>query len=322
MAPMPLRRTGALWCAAALLTACTAVSDTTQTSPPPTSPTTQISAVTTSPTTPTSTTSGDPQQSAPTVIVPRRPEGLAALDLNEADLAGITILRPSVQRVLPHDRTAVTEGLTLLDDDRLLESTGFYGRSSRRVIDLEEGGLGLVVGLQPELYGSGITLLEGTDPAQGIQFTRLEERVHRFDGTDLSLISAERFEAEVNGACSLSAAELAVATSEGDVQVVSADALDIRATVSPTAGSARLPPLHDLSCVDGAIWGIVGDTGVLALVNVETGTVESFADLAQLTPAGLASTDVLSGLAFRPSSETWFVTGKRWDVLYEITLAP
>ena len=314
---------GALWCAVALLTACTTGSGTSPTSPsPPTSPTTQISPVTTAQPTPAPTTSTGPQQSAPTVVVPRRPEGLAALDLDEADLTGIAILRPSVQRVLPHDRTAVTEGLALLDDDSLVESTGFYGRSSRRIIELEEGGLGLVVRLQPELYGSGIALLEGTDPVEGIQFTRLEERVHRFDGTDLSLLSAERFEAEVNGVCSLSPEELAVSTSDGQVQLLATESLDVETTISPSAGATRLPPLNDLSCVEGAIWGVVGGTGVLAVVNAETGTVESLADLAALTPAGLASTDILSGLAYRPSSETWFVTGKRWDVLYEITLAP
>ncbi|MBT8240841.1 MAG: glutaminyl-peptide cyclotransferase [Acidimicrobiia bacterium] len=258
--------------------------------------------------------------SPPTVIVPQRPEGLAALDLDEGDLDGVTVLQPAVQRVLPHDRTAVTEGLTLLDDERIVESTGFYGRSSRRVIALDEGNLGVVVRLQPEFYGSGIAILSGTDPVQGIHFTRFEERVLRFDGTDLSLLATERFGAEVTGACSLSPDELAVSTSEADIQLVSTASLEVRTTISPTAGSARLPALTDLSCRDGAIWGVVGETGVLAVVNAETGAVESLADLAALTPAGLASTDVLSGLAFRPSSETWFVTGKRWDVLYEITL--
>ncbi len=256
------------------------------------------------------------------MVVPRRPAGLAALELDEDDLGDITLLQPGVEGVLPHDRTAVTEGLTLLDDDRLLESTGFYGRSSRRVINLDEGSLGLLERLQPELYGSGIALVSGTNPPEGLQFTRLEERVHRFDPTDLSTSSIQRFEAEVNGACSLSDRDVAVSTSDGNVQIVSASSLEIGRSIAPTAGSVRLPALMDLSCVDGGIWGVVGDTSVIALMNAETGAVESFADLSELTPAGLASTDVLSGLTFRPSTDTWFVTGKRWDVLYEITLAP
>jgi glutamine cyclotransferase len=262
------------------------------------------------------------EQAAPTVIVPRRAAGLAALDLDDDDLVDITLLQPFVQGVLPHDRTAVTEGLTLLDDDRLLESTGFYGRSTRRVINLEEGSLGLVERLQPELYGSGIALVIGSNPPEGLQFTSLEERVHRFDPADLSISSLERFEAEVNGACSLADGELAVSTSDGDIQIVAAASLEIGRSIAPTAGSVRLPALEDLSCVDGGIWGVVGDTGVIALMNAENGAVESFADLSELTPGGLASTDVLSGLTFRPSTNTWFVTGKRWDVLYEITLAP
>ncbi|MFW2382049.1 MAG: glutaminyl-peptide cyclotransferase [Acidimicrobiales bacterium] len=312
---------GALCVTLAVLTACTTGSSTAATSsPPPTSPTTQISPVTTAQS--TSTTTDGQQPIAPTVIVPRRPEGLSALDLDDADLGAITLLQPSVRRVLPHDRTAVTEGLTLLDDDRLVESTGFYGRSSRRVINLDEGSLGLVVRLEPEIYASGVAQLKGSDPVEGIQFSRLEGRVQRFDGTDLSLASVERFDAEVNGVCSLSAQELAVSTSGGDIQLVSPTTLEARDTITPTVGSVRLPALTDLSCTDGAIWGVVGDTGVLALLSAETGVVESIADLSALTPAGLATTDALSGLAYRSSTETWFVTGKRWDVLYEISLAP
>ena len=67
---------------------------------------------------------------------------------------------------------------------------------------------------------------------------------------------------------------------------------------------------------------IVGTSSVVAQIDRATGAVSSLADLSELTPAGLATTDVLSGLAYRPSTDTWFVTGKRWDVMYEIALAP
>ncbi len=190
------------------------------------------------------------------------------------------------------------------------------------MIGLDEGSLDLAERLQPELYATGIALVAGSDPAEGLQFTRLEGRVHRFDPTDLSIRSIERFEAEVNGVCSLDDQALAVSTSDGDIQIVSTTSLEIERSISPSAGSVRLPAFADLSCVSGEIWGIVGETSVIAGINAETGAVESFADLSELTPAGLAGTDVLSGLTFRPTTDTWFVTGKRWDVLYEISLAP
>jgi glutamine cyclotransferase len=47
-------------------------------------------------------------------------------------------LRVQVVRSYPHDRTAFTQGL-LLDQGRLLESTGLVGQSSLREVELASG---------------------------------------------------------------------------------------------------------------------------------------------------------------------------------------
>lgn len=267
-----------------------------------------------------SSTSVPPTAVVPTVEVPVRDDGLEALDLDPDDLGEVTVFTPEVVQLLPHDRTAVTEGLSLLTDDVLLESTGLYGRSSRRLLEVTTGSLLNVESLRPELYATGVTSLGS---GVGLQVTELEELVQLFDTETLALIEERSIDLELTGVCrSAEGGPLRAATSDGLVHALDAGDLSLLETITPRIAQSPLPPLTDLTCVGDTVWGVVGVTAVLVRMNPETGAVTGVTDLASLTPAGLASNDVLSGVAYRPGSDSWFVTGRRWDVLYEIQLRP
>lgn len=268
----------------------------------------------------TSSTSVAPTAVVPTVEVPVRDDGLEALDLDADDLGEVTVFTPEVVQLLPHDRTAVTEGLSLLTDEILLESTGLYGRSSRRLLEVRTGSLLNVESLRPELYATGVTAL-GT--GVGLQVTELEELVQFFDTETLALIEERSIDLELTGVCvDAAGGPLRAATSDGLLHALDAGDLSILESITPRVAQSPLPPLTDLTCVGDTVWGVVAETAVLVRMNPATGAVTAITDLAALTPAGLASNDVLSGVAYRPASDSWFVTGRRWDVLYEIQLRP
>lgn len=255
------------------------------------------------------------------MIVPTRPEGLAALGLSPANLSGVEILRPSVVALLPHDQTAATEALDFSAQGQLIESVGLHGRSGRRILDIDNGDLLAQVRIRPEIYATGIATLS---EEVSFQFSRLEELISVFDPTTLELEEERSFPFEVSGACVLnddpSDPTLVVSHPDSQLSFISSETLELERSVEPVAGTSRLPALSDLHCDDNSVWGIVGTTGVLVNIDATNGTLLALADLAALTPAGLGSVDVLSGVAFRESSGTWFVTGKRWDVLYEVSL--
>ena len=315
-------RCGTLVATLLLVSGCTseapsATSTTTATSP---TSTTTLASTSITTATPLPTTS----QPSVTVIVPTRPEGLAALGLSPVILSGIDILRPSVVALLPHDQTAVTEALEFSTQGQLLESVGLHGRSGRRILDIDNGDLLTQVRIRPEIYATGIaTLNDGVS----LQFSRLEELVSVFDPTTLALEEERSYPFEVSGACILQdepAADPIVVVSHPDSKLsfISAETLELLRSIEPVAGTLRIPPLTDLHCDGDAVWGIVGNTGVVVKIDATTGELLALADLAALTPAGLGSKDVLSGLALRETSDTWFVTGKRWDVLYEVSFEP
>src|SRR5271157_1714811 len=64
----------------------------------------------------------------------------------------------SVVNVYPHDTNAFTEGL-VIDNGFLYESTGLYGNSTLRRVDLETGEVLQVLNLQPQYFGEGIAVI-------------------------------------------------------------------------------------------------------------------------------------------------------------------
>ena len=61
----------------------------------------------------------------------------------------------------PHDPTAFTQGLEVLDDDLLLESTGLRGQSSIRIIDRDDGSVERREPLDDTHFGEGLTTVDG-----------------------------------------------------------------------------------------------------------------------------------------------------------------
>ena len=66
--------------------------------------------------------------------------------------------KPTVVDVLPHDSSAFTQGL-LYKDGFLYESTGLYGRSTVRKVDIPTGEVLKSVPLDNKYFGEGLTLL-------------------------------------------------------------------------------------------------------------------------------------------------------------------
>ena len=69
--------------------------------------------------------------------------------------AAVERLIPVVVSKLPHDVTAFTQGLAI-EGDQLYESTGLYGQSSLRRLDLATGDPIQKISLPVEVFGEGL----------------------------------------------------------------------------------------------------------------------------------------------------------------------
>lgn len=223
--------------------------------------------------------------------------------------------RVEVVATYPHDPDAFTQGLEW-HDGALLESTGQYGESDRRRVDLETGAVELEVPLDDELFGEGLTVVGD----EILQLTWQENELQRAQLSDLSLTSTQRYSGEGWGLC-YDGEHVVMSNGSATLTRRNADTFEIVGELGVTANGSPVPLLNELECFGGQIVANVYGLDSLAVIDAETGIVAAVVDASVLRPDGFATDDadtVLNGVARHPETGNWFLTGKRWPVLYEV----
>ena len=217
----------------------------------------------------------------------------------------------------PHDPTAFTQGL-LYDNGFLYESTGQYGQSSLRKVELETGAVVQLHQLDDRFFGEGLALF-------GNRLLQLTWRANK--GFAYRLDSFEplaEFAYPTEGWGLTYDGELLV-MSDGSATLYFRDPFTF-AEVSRITVAAHDNPvsqLNELEWVAGEIFANIWQTDTIARIDPATGQVSGWIDLTGLLSDADrrgSNAEVLNGIAYDPEGERLFVTGKRWPKLYQIEL--
>jgi glutamine cyclotransferase len=215
-------------------------------------------------------------------------------------------------RSYPHDERAFVQGLAC-DGDTLYESTGLYGESSLRRVDLESGEVLQIRRLPDHLFGEGCTVWEDTIVQltwqSGVGFvydkeTFAVERRFTYQGEGWGLTHDGERLIMSDGTSYLRFLDRETLREVDRVQVLDKGEPVIR--------------LNELEWINGQVWANVWQTPNVVRIDPEDGQVLGWIDFATLTeqePRG-----VLNGIAKK--GERVFVTGKRWTHIYEIEVVP
>lgn len=271
------------------------------------SPSTQI---TTTPTT------GPPDTSVPAPeTVASGPETVAPGPLTGS-------ISYTIVNTFPHDLEAFTQGLEVIDG-RLLESVGLYNLSDRREVDLESGAIITRQALDPELFAEGITEREGLL----YQLTFTTGIVIVSDAKTL-VDTGGRFtyEGEGWGLCAAEALDgepFVMSNGSAELTIRDPETFAVLRTVTVVDGSGRpVELLNELECVGNMVLANIWKSDLVISIDITDGTVVGVLDLSALGPENAdPNRDVLNGIAFRPETGTYLVTGKLWPSLYELKLS-
>lgn len=222
----------------------------------------------------------------------------------------------------PHDPAAFTQGL-LWHDGALYESTGLYGGSSLRRIDLESGSVRAVRYLPGDRFGEGLARVGDAL----IQLTWRAGEAYRwplagFERGEPPLVT-HRYAGEGWGLC-FDGERLVM--SDGSARLTFRDPVTLTqlGTVEVTLDGEALPQLNELECVAGAVWANVWRDDRIVRIDPTNGRVTGVLDgsdlLSESERAGLPTDAVLNGIAWRAETETMLVTGKLWPVVIEIRI--
>jgi glutamine cyclotransferase len=223
----------------------------------------------------------------------------------------------AVVRSMPHDTAAYTQGLVYAEG-RLYESTGRYGRSQVRLVDLLTGRAAQAVSLPDDRFGEGLALLGGTL----YQLTWTSGVAYTYDARTLAPRDSFTYAGEGWG-LTTDGTSLIMSDGTATLRFLDPHTLALRREVTVRDQGSPLSQLNELEYARGALFANVYRSDWIVRIDPTSGAVVDWIDLAGLLPPGdrTGSTEVLNGIAFDEATGHLLVTGKLWPTLFEIRLA-
>ena len=246
---------------------------------------------------------------------------LLALNPLQAQMQEVERLVPKVLNVYPHDDGAFSQGL-LWHDGYLYESTGLYGESTLRRVDIASGEPQVLLSLDDAYFAEG---LERVDDRL-IQLTWKAGRAFVYDFEALELIETIEYEGEGWGLC-FDGRFLFM--SDGSSFLSAPRPADIRAHLPRRRDlwDSQLVPaqlLNELECVgEQHLRQRLEYRFHLPYRQVHRRHHRSLSTLRALLtdarkPTWRRAGLCLNGIAYNPESDTFFITGKKWPKIFEV----
>ena len=238
----------------------------------------------------------------------------------------ITVLNNSVPKVytykiintFPHDITSYTQGLEFHNGE-LYESTGQRGESKLRKVDYRTGEVLKNVDLANEYFGEGLTILN--DKIYLLTWQKGTGFV--YDANSLEKKSSFKYGKSKEGWGICNNGEL-LYKSDGTEKIwmLDPETLQEKGFIQTYTNKGKIVGINELEWIDGKIFANRYQKNGVAIINPTNGAIEGVVDFSPLKKQVKwhDKLDVLNGIAFNPETETLFVTGKRWNKLFEVEI--
>lgn len=218
----------------------------------------------------------------------------------------------------PHDTGAYTQGL-LWRDGVIYESTGSYGVSSLRSWRWDDGSELARVDLDADLFGEGIALVPGADERL-IQLTWRRGVALVWSVEPFAELSRMRFDGEGWG-LAFDGSDLIMSDGTPILTFRDPETLTVRRRLRVTRRGMPVDDLNELELVDDLLFANLFGSDEIAAVDMDSGSVVAIVDASGLLTAEEADeADVLNGIAYRPDTGTFLLTGKYWPWVFEVRI--
>lgn len=227
-------------------------------------------------------------------------------------------LKVEVVATHPHDRSAYTQGL-LWHDGALYESTGQYGTSSLRRVNLDTGEVTRFTPLPQGFFAEGLALVGD----RLIQLTWREEKAFVYRLSSFDKLAELHYDGEGWGLCH-DGNRLVMSDGSPRLRFRDPATLAVQGEVEVRLDGAPLANLNELECLDGAVYANVWTEDRIVRIDPQSGRVTAVVEASSLlTPEEKAAgAEVLNGIAWHPGKKVFLLTGKYWPKLFEARFVP
>ncbi len=216
-----------------------------------------------------------------------------------------------------HPADFFTQGL-LVDGEWIYESSGGYGRSLLAKYKASNGSALTTKDLPGEIFAEGLTLLHESL----YLLTWKKGRLYQFD-KNWQLQATHRYAGEGWGLTN-DGEQLIVSDGSDQLRFYQPEPFTMLHSVTVRGGGKRWDALNELEYVDGIIWANRWFSDEILAIDPSSGEVLGvldFAKVARLFRQGKNGRErVLNGLAWSPSRQAMWVTGKHWNRRFLIKL--
>lgn len=219
-----------------------------------------------------------------------------------------------VVKVYPHDDKAFTQGL-FWHNGRLIETTGMYGESSIREVDLQTGECIIKHEFDRKYFAEGSCVLG--DKLYVLTWTNKV----MFICDPVTLERKKTFSYAREGWGITTDGESLIA-SDGSHRLYFMDGnMKVKYALNVTFNGRQLRNLNELEWINGKIWANIYETDSIVIIDPKSGEVEGLVDCSELFNHEMRApeADVLNGIAVSDDGRI-FVTGKYWPSLFEVRL--
>jgi glutamine cyclotransferase len=214
----------------------------------------------------------------------------------------------------PHDATAYTQGL-IWADGVLYESTGRYGHSEVRRVDLKTGKILAARALAADRFGEGLALLHG----KLYQITWESGVAYTYDAATLAPLDSFRYAGQGWGLAT-DGTSLIMSDGSDSLRILSPTNFQLERVVHVKYNGSPLKNLNELEFVNGEVLANVYESNWVLRIDPRTGDVRELLDLSDLYPNRTPTAEVMNGIATAPDSGQYLLTGKYWPTIFEVRL--
>lgn len=218
----------------------------------------------------------------------------------------------------PHDITSYTQGLEFYEGN-LYESTGQNGESKLLKVDYKTGEHLKRLDLDRAYFGEGLTILNNNiyqlTWQKGVGF------VYDVDSFERTSTFEYGNSKQGWGICN-DGNVLYKSDGTEKIWILDPETLVEKDFIQTYTNKSKIVEINELEWVNGKIYANRYQKNGVAIINPKNGAIEGVIDFSPLKDRVTQhpKLDVLNGIAYNPETKTLFVTGKRWDKLFEVEI--
>lgn len=248
-------------------------------------------------------------------------KGNEYIDVDNINLTLLSDIQPiegdyRIKKIYPHDIRAYTQGL-IIDNGKMYEGTGMEGESVIKEVNIKTGETIRDMGIPQEYFGEGITIV-------GDKLIQLTWRTNIglvYDKKTFKKLREFSYSTEGWG---LTFDGKNLIMSDGSENLFYLDTLNYSflRKIQIYDNHTAITKLNELEYIDGFIYANIYTTDFIVKIDPKTGKVVQRWDMPDLLNESdrMPETDVLNGIAYNKNTKRFYITGKYWPKMFEMTL--